>query len=443
MDPRSQPVPVSKLKPREADRPPLRPPVTKPPKAAAGSGRIAALDALRGFDMFWIIGGGGVVKSLAGLIALLVPAAWLGWLPSAEWFHAQMDHVPWEGFVAWDLIMPLFLFVVGASMPFSFAKRRAAGQSTAAIYKKVFRRVALLWILGMVAQGHLLDFDWLGAISAGHFRDAAAWNLQLFSNTLQAIAIGYLVAAVALIHFAIPLQVVLCVVLLVGYWLLMLLLPVPGQGAGIWEEHVNLARWIDDFILRGFGDGTTYAWILPSLGFAGTTLWGVFSGHILRSAWRPRTKVLVLTALGGVLLALGALWAGWFEGLGGRPLVGAWRCPLIKHLFSSSMVLWACGWSYLLLALFYLLIDVLGFRRWSFFFVVIGANAIFVYMLVHTIRPSLLQMGTDLAGGLAHCVASWGDFGAAVDPALPPLTAFALLWLVLLYLYRKGTLIRV
>ncbi len=400
--------------------------------AAAPAGRVASIDALRGFDMFWIAGGKGVVVALAVLVIAALKAVHLDitpYFPSAAWFHHQMNHPAWRGFTAWDMIMPLFLFIVGAAMPFSFAKRIQKGQSTAALYVKVFRRVAILWVLGMIAQGNLLDFRYA--------------RLHLFSNTLQAIAIGYLVAAVALIHLPIVLQALLCAALLVGYWLLLLLVPVPGHAAGILEPTLNLARYLDEAVLRGFRDGTTYTWILSGMAFAGTTLLGVLSGHILRTAWRPRLKVGVLVLAGEALLALAWLWSGELDGVFGVALIGAWRLPIIKHIFSSSMVLWACGWSFLLLSLFYLVIDVLGFRRWSFFFMVLGANAIFAYMVAETISGGIRVIARDLAGGLARDLATFQPPGPEAGAALVVTTGFGLFWLVLLYMYRKGTFLRV
>ncbi len=430
MDSRAQAA-AGEAKSKPADRGGSAPRATAAGAPAATSGRVASIDALRGFDMFWIVGGGGVVMAVVVAIGAVIPSAWLEaaapYFPSAEWFESQMRHVAWEGFSAWDLIMPLFLFIVGAAMPFSFAKRIERGQSKWALHRKVFRRVIILWILGMIAQGNLLDFD--------------LSRLHLFSNTLQAIAVGYLVAALALIHLSIGLQAVLCAALLIGFWLLMLLVPVPEHGAGVFDQQANLAMYIDEAVLRGFRDGTTYTWILSGMGFAGTVMLGVFSGHILRTAWSQWTKVAVLAAFGGLLLALGWFWSGGFDGVGGVTIVGGWRCPMIKHLFTSSMVLWACGWSYLLLALFYLVIDVLGFRRWSFLFVVIGANAIFAYMLVHPFH--LDNVGSRFVGGLAKYINSLPPPGPAIAGAIVPVAGFVVLWLVLYYMYRKGTLIRV
>lgn len=379
--------------------------------AAPGSGRIVSVDALRGFDMFWICGGGPL---LTGVIALFVQ-------PIPDEIKTQMSHVKWEGFTAWDLIMPLFLFIVGTAMPFSFAKRLAAGQSKLALYRKILIRFVILFVLGMIAQGNLLQAD--------------LSRLRLYSNTLQAIACGYLISSVIMIHLPIIAQVGMGIVLLVGYWLLMRLVPFGGHEAGTLEEKVNLALYIDEQLLGKFRDGTTYTWILSSLAFGATVLLGVFSGHLLRSGLSPWKKFGILVAMG--VVSLGAAW-GW-----SHESLNSWRCPIIKHLFTSSMVLWACGWSYLLLALFYLVIDVLGFRRWAYFFTIIGSNAIVAYMACH---PSNIpgMIGNILIGGVARNLKTaetqwlhpWGEL-------MGPLAAFAVLWFVLWYLHRKGTFVRI
>ena len=149
-------------------------PVERP--LTATEGRLVSLDALRGFDMFWIVGGYAIVSGLGkGL--------------NSEWFDRhvlpQIQHVPWQGFTAWDLIMPLFLFMVGTAMPFSFAKRLAQGQTKGRLFLHVLYRVVILWVLGMIAQGRLLEYD--------------LSQLRLYSNTLQAIAAGYLIASILLL----------------------------------------------------------------------------------------------------------------------------------------------------------------------------------------------------------------------------------------------------
>ncbi len=384
--------------------------------------RIASIDALRGFDMFWIVGG---KTALVAVLAIFVS-------PLPDWLQYHLNHPAWEGFSAWDLIMPLFLFVVGAAMPFAMAKRREQGATTASIYGRVLRRVFVLWILGMAVQGNLLVADQKG--------------IFLFSNTLQAIAVGYLVASILLLHTSVRVQAIAVAVLLIGYWLLMLLIPFGDHPAGTLEPKANLARFIDEWVLGSFRDGTTYTWILSSMSFAATVLLGVLAGHLLRSSWSKGMKVLWLVVIGGLCLALGWFWAGGFDGLpwlGGATLVGSWRFPIIKHIFSSSMVLWAAGWSYLLLALFYLLIDVLRLRRVFFVFEVIGANAIFAYVGWHLFSGSFENVASKLLGALARTFKTMDDPLPAVGQALTPVGAVIVLWLVLYYMYRKGTFLRV
>jgi len=377
---------------------------------APASQRVASIDALRGFDMFWIIGGQQAVIALLHLFVSPTPA----------WLQAQLDHTRWEGFTAWDLIMPLFLFIVGTAMPYAFARRIEAGQSTWALYRKVLGRTLILFVLGMAAQGRLLAAD--------------LSQLHVYCNTLQAIACGYLIASIAMFHLRVFGQILLATVLLLGYWLLMLLVPVPGHGAGLWDEKVNLAMYIDQFLLGRFRDGTTYTWILSGMAFGATVLLGVFSGHLLRTGMGPWKKVGSLVVLG-----LGCLAAGWAWS---QPWLGSWRCPIIKHLFTSSMVLWACGFSYLLLAVFYLVIDVLGFRKWSFFFIVIGSNAILAYMGVHLI--DFVRIADVFVAGVAHnLMATHNGLLVAIGEGLVSWTYFAIVWLILWYLYRKGTLVRI
>ena len=310
--------------------------------AVPPSARLASIDALRGFDMFWIAGGGPLVMEFCRLFSHPLPT----------WLERQFDHVPWAGFVGWDLIMPLFLFIVGVAMPFSIGKRVERGDRRGGIYGKVIYRVVVLWILGMIAQGHLLAFD--------------LNNLQLYSNTLQSIAAGYLIASIALVELPVRWQGALGGTLLVVYWALMRFVPVPGYGAGIFTPAGNLAMYIDKALLGHFQDGTDYTWILSSLGFGATVLMGVLAGHLLKSKLAGTRKALLLAGAGGACLLTGWLWGFAF--------------PIIKHIWTSSMVLWSGGWCLLLLALFYWVMDVLGYRRWAFFFIVFGMNAIVAYM---------------------------------------------------------------
>jgi predicted acyltransferase len=314
--------------------------------------------------------------------------------------------VPWEGFSFWDLIMPLFLFITGVSMPFSFAKRIEEGKGRSALYGKIFRRTIVLFLLGIAAQGNLFKWD--------------LSKLHLYCNTLQAIAAGYFVAGLVMLNTSIGGQVAVAVALLAGFWVLMAFIPVPGHAAGVLEPNANLALYVDEVILRSFRDGTTYTWILSSMTFAATVILGVLAGHILRSQKRDSVKVLQLTGAGLVCLALGWVWGIWF--------------PIIKHLWTSSMVLWSAGWCYLLLALFFAVIDVWRVRAWAFPLAVIGMNAIAVYMATRLF--DFRKIGDIFVGELAPGLGAFGEF-------LRVLAAFLIVWLILYYMYRKRTFLRV
>jgi predicted acyltransferase len=360
--------------------------------------RVVSIDALRGFDMFWIIGGQQLVLAVAAALSGSVPA----------WLDYQLEHVAWEGFSAWDLIMPLFLFVVGAAMPFSFSNQLAQGKSKGELYLKILRRTVILFILGIAVQGHLLDFD--------------RSTLHIYCNTLQSIAAGYLVAGILLVNVGVVLQLVSTAVLLVGYWLIMMYVPFGTHPAGTLEPQANVAMAVDEFLLGHFRDGTTYTWILSSITFAATVLLGVQAGHLLRSRLASVVKFTLLVVAGLACLGGGWLWAERLD------------FPIIKHIWTSSMTLWAAGWSYLLLALFYLLIDVIGLKRWAYFFVVIGANAITAYVAYHFIP--FRDIAEGLVGGLARHVYRGG-------PVLVELTAVLLIWLALAHMYRHRIFLRV
>jgi predicted acyltransferase len=178
--------------------------------------------------------------------------------------------------------------------------------------------------------------------------------------------------------------------------------------------------YIDKALLGHFQDGTPYTWILSSLGFGATVLMGVLAGHLLRSKLAGTRKAVLLAGAGLGCLAGGWLWSFAF--------------PIIKHIWTSSMVLWSGGWCLLLLALFYWLIDVLGYRRWAFPFIVIGMNAIVAYMAPDLIN--FMQISHTVFAGLARHLGMFGDFLLAFG-------AIGILWVGLYYMYRKQTFVRI
>jgi len=358
--------------------------------------RILSVDALRGFDMFWIIGGEFLLRHLHD---------WLQW-PVTGHAALQMEHVEWVGFRFYDLIMPLFVWLAGVSMPFSYGRRLTQNPVRAGLWPHIIRRVLILWILGMVVQGNLLTYD------ADQFR--------LYSNTLQAIAAGYLIASVFVLYMGVRVQLVATALLMLLFWAGMEWISVPGAGAGMYEPLQNLPLYVDQIILGRFRDGTTYTWIYSSLNFGATAMLGVFAGYILRTGASEMKKTLLLFGTGIVLVAAGLLWS----------LIH----PLIKHIWTGSFVLFSGGLCFLLLGLFYCIIDYLKIRKWAFWMIVIGSNAILAYTASHLFDFG--HVADVFVGGLK-------DITGQAFLLIRSTGALVVLYLLLLYLYRKKVFIKV
>jgi predicted acyltransferase len=286
------------------------------------------------------------------------------------------------------------------------------GAGRVEVYLRMLRRVALLWILGMIAQGNLLEFK--------------VASLRLYSNTLQAIAAGYLISTIVMVEVRNwRWQMGVTAALMVVFWGVMAFVPFQGH-RGEYTEQGNLAILIDKAVLGQFQDRTTYTWILSSLGFGATVMMGVLAGELIKAesfgGWR---KVIILGAVGIGCLALGRIW---------NRLPAPVGMPIIKHIWTSSMVLWSGGWCLLLLAGFYAVIDVMGFRAWAYFFVVIGANAILAYMAQKLFN--VRGISTSWFGGLTAHLGRGAEFGLAV-------CTMGLTWLGLWILYRKRIFVRV
>jgi predicted acyltransferase len=359
------------------------------------SQRLTCIDALRGFDMLWIIGGAEVLVTLS-------KATGIGFLSNME---VNFDHT-WGQFHFYDLIMPLFLFIVGAVMPISFSNRLKKGADKKSLYYHILRRVLILYILGLIASGHLLSLD--------------LTRIHLWTDTLHAIAIGYLVSSILILEVNRKFQLMIVSSLLIIYWLVMALIPIPGEGAGIYLPEMNLALYVDNAVLGHWQEGAGWTYILSNMTFICSVMLGVFAGQILMSGANPLRKAGLLALIGAACIIAGKVWGIWF--------------PIIHHLWTSSLVLFAGGLSFLMLALFYLIIDVWGFKRWSFFFIVIGTNAIAVYVASHLFDFKLI--GNVFVGGLTKRIGSWGPFVEASG-------AFAVIWLILYWMYRKKIFIKI
>jgi predicted acyltransferase len=357
------------------------------------SKRLMSVDALRGFDMFWIIGGSfiitGLGKAIGGPVAALTP---------------QFEHVRWEGLHFLDLIWPLFMFIVGVSIPLSIEKRKEEGATKRSLYFHAVRRAIILFVIGMALQGGLLKWD--------------LTKLYPCYSVLHGIAAGYLIAVAVVIELRPKMQGIIIGIFLLVYWAVIELVPVPGIGAGVLTPDGNVATWVDQMVLGRFHYGEN-TWFLSYIAFASSVLLGVMAGRLLMLPYSGKTKVLALTGAGMVCIALGLLWSLVF--------------PIIKLLWTSSFVLVGGGFSFLMLALFYWIIEVLGFHRWAFFFSVIGMNSISVYVATSLISFKLI--GNVFVGSLLPRIGLWDDFVSS-------LAAVTIIWLVLYWMYRTKTFVK-
>lgn len=367
-------------------------------QSSAPGTRMLSVDALRGFDMFLIIGADDVIRALAANSHNRF----------MQMLGDQFQHVAWDGCHLYDLIFPVFLFVIGVSMPFSFSKRLERGDSKASIYAHVFKRVAILVLLGAVIHGHLLSL-----------------NVHQFTasySVLMVLALGYMVASVIVLNLDLRGQIITTLGLIVVYWALMDYVPVPGHIVGVYKPGLNLGDWLNNFVLGRLQGPWHNGWILQSMTNGATAMLGVFAAHLLRSRKSENQKLLWLLALGLACLIAGEVWSFWF--------------PIIKNRWTSTYVLWAGGWSYLALAVFYWIIDVQRHRKWAFPFMVVGMNAIVAYMAWGVFARSFRLMADTLVGGLQQYTGRWYD-------AIGWFVAMSILWLGLYCLYRTRTYIRI
>ena len=323
------------------------------------STRLASLDALRGFDMFWILGMEEVARDLR--------KASDGWF--ARFFATQLDHVPWEGFHFLDLIFPLFVFIAGVSITLSL-RRSLVEQGRPATLRKLTVRCLILFFLGIILYG---------GISGG------LEKVRLL-GVLQRIALAALCAGTIYCFTGWRGQLAWVIGLLLGYWALLTFVAVPGVGAGHFAEGENLANYVDKIWLpfrKWHGDHDPEG-LLSTLPAVATCLLGVLAGVFLqRQDLSPRQKMRWLFVAGVVLVA-----AGWLWGL---------QFPVIKKIWTSSYVLVAGGYSCLLLGTFYGIIEVAGWRRWATPFIWIGMNAITLYVLAHLVPFE--KLASALVGG--------------------------------------------
>ena len=368
--------------------------------------RLVSLDVLRGFDMFWIIGG----KQILVAISVLTSASW------SDWTLARMKHPEWHGFEPWDLIFPLFLFIAGVATPLSIQHRRRRGDSDRESYRHIIVRGVLLVGLGIVHNG--LPTDWT---------TPDGWQNHRYASVLGRIGLAYLFAALIVMHTDLRGRLFWVVGLLVGYWVALRFIPVPGFGAGDFSPGHTLTDYLDRLtvpgaLYQGDRDPEGLGGVIPAIA---TALLGAITGQMLMRSDRSGIEKTLRMFLGG-LICLGLGWA-WDQ-------ESVFQFPINKNLWSSSFVLYCAGWSLELLALFYLVIDVWKFRWGATFFIVIGANSIFIYMAPQFI--DFYYTVNQIFAGPLSLIPRFREL-------IVVLGVFSLKWFLLYLMYRKRIFLKV
>ena len=400
------------------------------PDAKSSYQRLVSVDALRGFDMFWIIGADALVQALNRLSQM----------PFTRFLANQLDHAEWAGFRFYDLVFPLFLFIVGVSIVLSMDRLLATAGRKGALLR-IARRSVLLFVLGVFYYGGV----------------ARAWPDVQLSGVLPRIALCYFFSAtlyVLLPRKGIMAAAALC---LAVYWALLTFVPFPDVQlkhdkigkketqaqapavlfasvektvSGTFEEGHNLTHYVDARWLPGKKRNLYYTneGLLSTIPAVASTLLGVMAGWLLASSrWSAKQKVAWLLAAGAAGVTLGFLWGLEF--------------PVIKRLWTSSFVLVAGGYSAALLGVFYLVVDVWQVRAWCLPFVWMGTNAITVY-LAENILGGFNSIALRLVGGDvqqfvdAHIAKGCGDLLIAG-------VGLALAFLFVRFLYNRKIFLRV
>ena len=369
------------------------------------SGRLHSLDVFRGFDMFWIMGGDALVIALAALFGC----------GSHEGLAQQMHHPDWVGFRFIDLVFPTFIFIAGVSWPFSYARQLEKGFGRGKIILRVLKRYAILFLLGLVYMGVLLDGP------AG-----SRWD-----SVLGRIGFAWAGAALLYVFFSFRARLGIAAALLLGYWGVSLAFGAPDHPeAGRFTMEGCLAGWIDRMWCPGQipNDGlVANQGLLSNLPAVVTAMLGVFTGEYLRESAHSGSRK-ALTMVGA---AVGLLAAGLFVAFG----CGSWSFPIIKKLWSPSYVLLCGAYSLGLFAVFYWLVDVKGVWRHTLFFKVIGMNSIAIYF-----GQSLVGFWRTNERLFTWVSTLFPGNGPAVVMALGYI---AVCWCFLYFLYRKNVFLRV
>lgn len=367
------------------------------------SERLASLDAFRGI-------------TIAGMILVNNPGSW-------SHVYPPLLHAEWTGWTPTDLIFPFFLFIVGVAMTFSFAKyRRDHTLAKKAVYLKVIRRTLIIFGIGLFLNGF------------PHFN----FSTIRIPGVLQRIAVVYFFASLITLNTSIKGQVAWLAGLLLFYWAIMTLIPVPGYGAGNLTPEGNFAAFIDQKILTGHMWRATKTWdpegLMSTIPAIGTALAGVLTGHWIRSGKDRREIAGWMFVAGWSAIVIGLFWGIVF--------------PISKSIWTSSYVVFTAGAALQFLGFCYWLIDVQGIKRWAFPALVYGMNALAVFVLSGLVGRLMYLIKVGAGEGITlkgwiyqNIFASWAS---PINASLIFAVTNILFWYLMMWLlYRKRIFIKI
>jgi predicted acyltransferase len=370
------------------------------PLGPIGGQRLYSLDALRGFDMFWILGAEDIVNEIAK--ATNSPF-WLG-------FANQLTHPAWNGFHMYDLIFPLFLFMAGVSSPFSVGRELEKGNSRQKVLMRVIKRGLILVALGVFHNNGL-----------NHWKPFSDIR---FGSVLGRIGLAYMFANIIYIYTKRNAQIIWFWALIIGYWLLLKFTSAPGFLRGDLTMEGNFTSYVDRLFLPGklyLGIHDPEGW-LATIPAISTGLLGILTGsYIKNGSHRGEKKSSWMALAGVVLIAVALLWNLDF--------------PINKNLWTSSFVCLVGGISLLFFSVFYYIIDVKGHKKWAFFFKVIGMNSILIYLSGHFIK---WEYATNGIFGWLRDISP-----LVIAPVIMAICYVMVKWFFLYFMYRQKLFLKV
>ena len=368
------------------------------------STRLLSLDVFRGI-------------TIALMILVNNPGSWGS-------IYSPLKHAEWNGCTPTDLVFPFFLFIVGVAITYSLSKRKERGDNQFKLVLQIFRRAAMLFLLGLILQGF-------------PYYDLSTIRIP---GVLQRIAVVYFFASLIFLKGSIKTISIVAVALLIFYWLAMTLIPVPGVGYANLEPTTNLAAWIDRNLLYGHLWSATKVWdpegIFSTIPAISTALFGILTGYWLRTKTDDTTKVVWMFIFGSVGMLLGYIWDFWF--------------PIGKNLWTSSYVVYTAGLALHFLAFCYWFIDVKGIKWWTKPFVVYGLNAITVFFASGIIGRllTLIKFTNDAGEEVALKTYIFENFFhswlSTINASLAYALVYVIIWLGLMWiLYAKKIFLKV